>query len=261
MRVVHEPMQRRSALLHVAALAASTFAPLAPPPIAHAISATTMTGKSKPELGVILVSAPTASGSAISAELVLSSGLLATVGFRPEAKWDLQDGGYYDVEAKNREGDAAFVQVATAPSGNSLAKLPASFFTGAVMSVEGRYGTYGAPIDVKVLSDTTEGASRLLEVSFSVLSASTAEISRRALLKATQPAGGNDVVMLVSSTSTSRWKKSGGEAGSRKATSSFEVSTRPTQVKYSPASDYRFGKTSGPSNMRGRNDGPIYTPE
>ena len=54
---------------------------------ALAISATTMSGKSKPELGVILEEAPLNSGSTISANLVLENGKIASAAF--ESKFPL----------------------------------------------------------------------------------------------------------------------------------------------------------------------------
>eukprot|EP00966_Prymnesium_polylepis_P024285 559301-Prymnesium_polylepis.1 len=54
--------------------------------------------------------------------------------------------------------------------------------------------------------------------------------SRRGVLQ-----GSSDVIMLVSGTSGTRWKKSGGEAAARKASGSFRVlSTRPTSLKQVP---------------------------
>ena len=49
----------------------------------------------------------------------------------------------------------------------------------------------------------------------------------------------------------------GGEAAAREAASSFKVSTRATDLKYAASTDYRYGKTSGPSNMSSRNDDMI----
>ena len=64
--------------------------------------------------------------------------------------------------------------------------MKASWLTGTVFGVEGRYGSYGAPIDIKVLADTTTGATRSLDVSFTALSPGMAEVPRRAVLSATQ---------------------------------------------------------------------------
>ena len=73
------PLARREVLRMPLALAAVLVAPFPSLP-AHAISATTMSGKSKPELGMILVDAPKQEkGGSISAEAVLPSGKVASI--------------------------------------------------------------------------------------------------------------------------------------------------------------------------------------
>ena len=51
----------------------------------------------------------------------------------------------------------------------------------------------------------------------------------------------------------------GGGTPSRvlRATDARSVSTRATDLKYAASTDYRYGKTSGPSNMSSRNDDMI----
>jgi len=245
-------VDRRAALLQCAL--AFGLTPLVPTRPVHAISATTMTGKTKPDLGVFLIEEPTLTGGTMSANLVVSGGLIATATF--DTKWPLAEGGYYDIEAKNREGDAAYIQVGTLDAGESLAKLKASWFTKRICSVEGRYGAYGAPTDIKMIADEADGAARKLELSFTTLSPGMLESSRHALVTAMQPAGSSDVLMIVASASVTRWKKAGAEAAARQATSSFRIaSTRPTALSPTPSADYRFGKSSGPENMKSRNDG------
>ena len=106
----------------------------------------------------------------------------------------------------------------------------------------------------KVLADDKSSGVRTLDIAFTVLSPSMAEVPRRAVVSATM--AGSEVVMLVSGCSATRWKK-GGEATARFAASSLKVAVKPTDLKYSPATDYRYGKTSGPSNMSSRNDDMI----
>lgn len=126
----------------------------------------------------------------------------------------------------------------------------------AVFGTTGRYGAYGAPTDLKVLSDTgaESGSARKLEVAFTALSPSSAEVPRRCIVAATQPAGSSELVLLTAGTGAARWKK-GGKEESTVAVESFAVKTRPTTLEQVPSSDYRYGKTSGPSNMNSRNDG------
>jgi len=242
-------VDRRSAVLS----AAAACLPALQQP-ANAISATTMTGKTKPELGIILVDeVKTVGKSGIAGDLVLADGLVASVKF--DSAWPLAEGGYYDVEAKNRENDAAYVQVAKLPGGASFAKLPKTFFTDTLLSVDGRYGAYGAPTDIKVVDKTAEGSSsRQLDVTFTVISPGAAEVQRKAIVTAIQPKGSSEVVMLMASTSVARWKK-GGKEDCLRASESFAVTTRPTSLAAVASSDYRFGKTSGPSSMKSRNDG------
>ena len=252
-------LDRRAALTSgansaCALVAAALAAPSRP---ALAISATTMSGKSKAELGIFLIDEVKQTGSTVSADLVLEGGVAATVSFDSKV-WPLAEGTYNDVEVKSRDGDAAFVQVQAAGKGGGLAKLKPAFFTDAVLGIDGRYGAYGQPTDVKVISDTlaADGASRTLELSFVALSPSMADVPRRAVVRAIQASGSSDVLMLVGSTSTTRWKKSGGSEEARKIADSFRVaSTRSTELKPVPSADYRYGRASGPSNMKSRNDG------
>ena len=252
--LLHPPqppqLDRRSALL---AAASACLLPLSTLPLpAAAISATTMAGKSKAELGCILVEAPQQDGKSVSAQLVLNGGQVADVAY--ESPWRLAEGNYNDVETKSIDtGDTAFVQVM--PGQGSLSGMKKSAFTDAILGSEGRYGAYGAPYNVKVLSDTKDESadSRTLEVSFTALGPMT-EVDRRAIVTAKTAKGSRDIVMLISGTQAARWKK-GGKEDALGVTSSFRVATRPTDLKAVPSTDYRYGRTSGPSNMKSRNDG------
>lgn len=221
---------------------------------ANAISATTMTGKSKPDLNIVLLDKPSqANDGTVSAEVVLAGGSVAQLAF--QSKWSLADGGYYDVEANDRDGDAAYLQLIAPPKGAALGTLPATALTSSILGVDGRFGAYGAPNSIKVLSDTTVGATRRLDLSFVALSPQS-EFPRRVTVAALQPQAGGDVVCLVSGGSEKRWRKSGVEAEAKAQAASFRlVSVKPTSLTQTASSDYRFGKTSGPSSMRSRNDG------
>ena len=165
------PLARREVLRLPLALAA-VLGPFPSLP-AHAISATTMSGKSKPELGMILVDEPKQTGASISAEAVLPGGKVAAISY--QSKFPLVSGGYYDVETMASEGgDGAFVQIATAKG--DLASLKKDFFLSAICSVTGRYGSYGAPTDAKVLADDKGSGTRMLDISFTVLGPSAAGI-------------------------------------------------------------------------------------
>ena len=245
-------LRRRDFVGGAAAMQAALLA--AVPQSSSAISATTMSGKTKPELGIILVDEVKAVGkTGISGDVVLEDRLVAQVTF--DTPWPLAEGGYYDLEAKSRDGgECAFLQVSKAPKGKSVANAPKTFFTDTIFSTEGRYGAYGAPTDIKVLSDTTAGDVRKLEVSFVALTPGGTDVARRGVVAATQPAGGGQILMLTASTGASKWKKGGKEEALR-AADTFAVTTRSSELAAVPQSDYRYGKTSGPSNMSSRNDG------
>jgi len=238
--------------------ALSTLAALGPSKPAVGISATTMTGKSKPELGVVMLDGAKAVGNSLSADVVLDGGLIATASF--DSKWPVAEGGYYDFEASTREGEAAYLSIKALQKGESFASVPKVWFSEALFSVDGRYSSYGAPTDVKlkeVKSDAAGAAgARDFELSFTVLSPSMAELPRKGVMRAVSVPGSEDVLLLTCSSGASRWAKTSAESEARAAASSFRVAgTRPTALKRDFSADYRFGKTSGPEGMRSRNDG------
>ena len=211
-------------------------------------------GKPKPETGCILLEEVQTTGSAkaptISAELVTNGGVAATVAF--DSPWPVARGTYFDIEARSQEGDSAFVHVRSLPGETDLMVVPASYLTNAVFNRYGRFSAYGQPTDIKVLSDVTEGPTRYLEVNFGVLSASGGDAPRKGIIAAVQPSGSKDAIMLVTSATASRWKKSGADASARRAAESFRVvGSRPTSMARVPSSDYRFG-TEGQSNVEKR---------
>ena len=248
------PLGRRSVILRSAA--AIGVGSVLPTPPSFAISATTMSGKSKPELGCIVAEEPKTVGkSGIAADLVLASGL-ATVSY--ESPWGLAEGNYYDVAAKSKDGDAAFVQVADT-GGKSLSSLSKTFFSDTILSLDGFYGAYGQPIDA-VFKETPAASAngagaRAFECTFTPLGPSGDGSPRKGIVTAIQPAGSKQVVMLVASTSATRWKKAKGEKDCRTAAESFSVRMSPTSLKAEPQSDFRYGKASGPASMKSRNDG------
>ena len=124
--------------------------------------------------------------------------------------------------------------------------MPAGYLTSSVFNQYGRWSTYGQPTDTKVLSDVTKGQTRFIEVAFSVLSQAGSDSPRRGLIAVVQPKGSSDCVMLVSSATSSRWKKSGAAAAARQAAESFRVvSTRATKNSRAAATDYRFQERGG----------------
>lgn len=189
----------------------------------------------------------------VSAELVLDGGVAATATFQSEQGFPLVRGMFYDVEVRSKTADGAFLQVAALPSGASIGDVDDRFFTKSVLSTEGRFGAYGAPTDVKVLS-SGKGSKRLLDITFSALSPGQAEVPRRALIAAVQPVGSSDVVMLVSGSTLGQWKRS--EPALRKMVSSFEIErTRPTNIKRKAKNDFRFEEKGG---LNERDDDSVF---
>jgi hypothetical protein len=112
-------------------------------------------------------------------------------------------------------------------NGKSIQDLSDSFFLNKLFSPTGRFAFYGPPTDVKVKKSYMSGDSRCIEFSFSILSQSTgAEIPRNGIVVASIPSGTDQAVMLVGSSSSSRWRK-GSEEDIRKTTESFKAVPSP----------------------------------
>lgn len=211
------------------------------------LGAGTMSSRSRPTTGVVLLEEVVEAGKkdapTVSAELVLDGGVAATAVFQSEPGYPLVRGMFYDVEVRSSKADGAFLQVAALPEGKSIATVDDKFFTKAVFSTGGRFGAYGAPTDIKVLS-SEKGATRVLEIAFSALSPGQQEVPRRALVAAVQPEGAGDVVMLVGGATVSQWKKS--EPALRKMAASYKIArTRPTNIARKSKNDYRFEEQGG----------------
>lgn len=220
------------------------------PEVTGTLGAGTMSSRSRPSTGVVLLEEVQESGSrgapTVTAELVLDGGVAATATF--QAEYPLNRGMFYDVEVRSTSGDGAFMQVAALPDGKSLADVGDKFLTKAVFSTEGRFGAYGAPTDIKVLKSES-AKMRLLDVSFSALSPGQTEVPRRTYIAAVQPEGSTDVVMLVGGSTASSWKKC--EPAMKSMASSFRISrTRPTSIKRKAKNDYRFEDQGGLNEKR-----------
>ena len=189
-------------------------------------------GKAKPVTGVVLRDGSEVSQDGkgnVLAEILVGKPsdpvpVLATF----SSPWSLAKGGLFDVETRDaKTGDGAFLTVSPG-GGKSLAELPKTFFTEKLFANNGRFSFYGAPTDVRVKKSEVEGPYRYLEIAFSNLSQSTnAEIPRTALVAATIPEGADgDVVMLVGSATSNRWKR-GAEGPVRATVGSFRAARAP----------------------------------
>jgi len=220
------------------------------------LGAGTMSSRSRPSTGVVLLEAVQEGGKkdapTVSAELVLDGGVVATAVFDSEPGYPLIRGMFYDVEVRSKATDgAAFLQVTPLPGGKTIADVSDSFFTKAVFSTEGRYGAYGAPTDIKVVAPSTKGSGkRLLEITFSALSPNGAEVPRKALVAAVQPEGAEDAVMFVAGSTSSNWKSA--SPSLRKMADSYRiVRTRPTNIPRKAKADYRFEEQGGLKEVAG----------
>lgn len=199
-----------------------------------------VSGKSRPYTGVILLEAPNSAAGVVAADVVLTNGVLAKVAFAaPELK--LAKGFYYDVEARAKTGDSAYLQVIAAPK----RELDGKALAARVLATDGRYGAFGPPTDVVVSNDVSTGDVRTLDLAFSAITPGGSTTPRRAVLAATSAQGSPDVLVLVASASAARWGQGGAEAA-RKVASTFRVDgVRPTKLRAEPASDYRFEQQGG----------------
>jgi len=216
------------------------------PEITGTLGAGTMSSRSRPATGVVLLEEPVESGDknapTVSAELVLDGGVAATVAFQSE--YPLIRGMFYDVEVRSKSGDGAFLQVAPLPEGKNLDDVNDSFLSKAVLSTEGRFGAYGAPTDIRILKSTQQNTGRQIELSFSALSPGQQEVPRKAILMATQPKGSTDALILVGGSTAGQFKKCEGQL--RKMAASFRVErVRATSIKRKAKSDYRFEDQGG----------------
>ena len=122
--------------------------------------------------------------------------------------WPLAKGSFFDVECRNKDGDGAFLAVTTNVNGQDIESIKDSFFLDNLLAPTGRFSFYGQPTDVKVKKSIQKSGYRIIDLSFATLSQSTqTEIPRKAQLVATIPPGSSQAVMLVGSSSASRWAK------------------------------------------------------
>eukprot|EP00977_Amphora_coffeiformis_P023133 scaffold12232_cov149-Amphora_coffeaeformis.AAC.7 len=203
------------------------------------------TGKSKPLTGVIFRDGSEVSQDgrgAVSAEILTGKKedpKAVLVSF--VSPWKLQSGSVFDVECRDpNSGDTAFLAVTQSTGGKALSELPSSFFLDRLFDPTGRFSLYGAPTDIKVKKSRMEGNRRFIELGFANLSQATnAEIPRKAVLVATIPEGTENAVMLVGSTTATRWKK-GGQETVTDITESFRAIQAPkSNLKIRPKRDDR----------------------
>jgi len=217
-------------------------------------------GKSKPETGVLLrqgtdISRDSKSGNVLAEILVQKESAsgksdpddLMAVVTSFQSPWPLATGMVYDVECRDaKTGDGAFLAVTPPIAGTSLADVKDQFLIKSLFGPRGRFSFYGQPIDIKVKKSSMgdDGAYKILDVTYSTLSQATnTELPRRSRIVATLPKGSNQAVMLVGSTSATRWLKMGSDKSVGATVDSFRATAAPkTNLKIRAVPKDRFGE-------------------
>ena len=101
-------------------------------------------------------------------------------------------------------GDNALVLVTE--SDDPLEEIPFSFFKKTIYGRGGKFGAYGAPEDVKAVSDKTANGVRTLDIKWNTFTPGGSTLAKRSIVQAV--AGEGEVCMLVCSTTSKNWKAS-----------------------------------------------------
>jgi len=213
-------------------------------------------GKAKPQTGVLLregtdISRDLKSGNVLAEILVQKAGggdtsdnfMAVVTSF--QSPWPLASGAVYDVECRDsKTGDGAFLAVSPPIVGGSLDDVKDQFIVKSLFGPRGRFSFYGQPTDIKVKKSTMgdDGSYKVLDVSFSTLSQATqTEVPRRSKIVVFLPKGSKQAVMLVGSSSASRWSK-GADKSIGDTVSSFRATAAPeTNLKLRAVSKERDG--------------------
>uniref|UniRef100_A0A7S2V1N5 PsbP C-terminal domain-containing protein n=1 Tax=Fibrocapsa japonica TaxID=94617 RepID=A0A7S2V1N5_9STRA len=125
--------------------------------------------------------------------------------------------------------DGAFL-VAIALEGpnadKDVSEIPAKVIIDAVYAKEGKFGSYGAPEDVKVVSDKTEdsgkktGNKRILDIQFSAFTPTMISVPKKSVVVVEKV--GRDAFIMVATANKSRFKSA--ETNLRNIAASFQVS-------------------------------------
>ena len=162
-----------------------------------------------------------------------------------QSPWPIASGSVFDVECRNpKTGDGSFLAVTGTTNGKTLRELPDSFFLETLISPTSRFSFYGTPTDVKIKQSHYDDRTnyKIIDFVFSTLSQSTqTEIPRRARIVATIPDGTSQAVMLVGSTSASRWRKSSDATTIEQVIDSFRAIPAPTTSLKIRAKERRGG--------------------
>jgi hypothetical protein len=189
-------------------------------------------GKSKPVTGVFLRDGTSAERDTrtgnVLAEIVLGEKAdLSAVLVTFQSPWPLAQGKVFDVECRDKNGDNAFLSVTEKIDAKRIEDVPSSFYLDQLFAPTGRFSFYGSPTNLKVKKSQIVDNKRIIEFSFSQLSQSTnAEIPRQAIMVAAKPDNSDQVVMLVGSAMSTRWKR-GSDMAVGDIIASFNASPSP----------------------------------
>jgi len=210
-------------------------------------------GKQKPETGVLLregtdISRDSKTGNCLSEILVQKANSKDKEDYMPvvasfSAPWPLATGMVYDVECRSsKTGDAAFLAVtppiADAGSSTALADMKDKDLIKSIFGTRGRFSFYGVPSDIKIKKSimSAEGY-KILDVNFSTLTQQSVEVPRKSKIVATLPKGSSQIVMLVASSSASRYTNEGAEKTITSTVNSFRATAGPkTDLPLRPVS-------------------------
>ena len=116
-------------------------------------------------------------------------------------------------------GDGAYVLVA--PAKGALKKVVSD----KIFAADGKYGSYGAPADVRLAKSENRGdGDEVFEYTFVALTPAMREVARRVRARAIQ-VGGDDVFILVAGSTAARWRVA--EPALCKAVDSFSARPAP----------------------------------
>jgi hypothetical protein len=215
------------------AAAAALFSATSRPSIASAFDGGVGgLGKTKPETGIRFrnadLSTDASSGisgaSDLTNELLAPDGTAAIVSF--DAPWPVLKSST-GVESRDLQNpEAAFLQVAEAPKGVvDPAELKKEFFIETILGGKGKFGAYGAPIDVKIkkIADAPRAGYGLYSAAFTTFTPGGRESERMVYISTAIV--GNGLFMLVTGSTAPRFRKQ--EASLRKIAESFTCVAAP----------------------------------
>ena len=219
------PLLQRRAAARLAAALLTPFIPELRQQPALAISATTMSGKTRPDTGCMLVNEPAGrqsrqgagrvrrigNGGRLRRNRLLRDALVPAAGQLLRRRGPEQRRATAPSSCRRRRRKGRVLQ----PHGSLIIYLASAAATAPRRHLGPR---------LRDERDRSVDGGRLLEYSFTALKGN-AEVQRRAFVKAVSPPGSKDAVILVAGTTASEMEKENGEKISRAVVDSLRVSS------------------------------------